>query len=69
LYAVCTFSDAETVGVDAWAAAALSDFTALDPPGAPWRAHGRGALLLPSDADTDGMFVLALRRPLVASPR
>ena len=28
----------------------------------PWRPHGRGALLLPSDARTDGMFVLVLER-------
>ena len=26
------------------------------------RPHGRGALLLPSDARTDGMFVLSLQR-------
>ena len=62
VYAVCTFSDAETVGVDAWAAHGLPDFRAVDPPGAPWRSHGRGALLLPSDADTDGMFVLVLEK-------
>ena len=62
VYAVCTFSDAETVDVDAWAAQALAGFRALDPPGAPWRPHGRGALLLPSDADTDGMFVLVLEK-------
>jgi 16S rRNA (cytosine967-C5)-methyltransferase len=66
VYAVCTFSDAETLDVDAWAAQHLGDFRALAPPGPPWRAHGRGALLLPSDADTDGMFVLTLQ---LASPR
>jgi 16S rRNA (cytosine967-C5)-methyltransferase len=66
VYAVCTFSDAETLAVDAWAAEHLGDFHALAPPGPPWRAHGRGALLLPSDADTDGMFVLMLQ---LASPR
>ncbi len=65
-YAVCTFSDAETLAVDAWAADNLPRFRAVDPPGPPWRAHGRGALLLPSDADTDGMFVLLLQ---LASPR
>ena len=32
------------------------------PPGAPWRARGRGAVLLPHDAGTDGMYVLRLRR-------
>jgi 16S rRNA (cytosine967-C5)-methyltransferase len=66
VYAVCTFSDAETLAVDTWAAEQLGDFQALAPPGPPWRVHGRGALLLPSDADTDGMFVLMLQ---LASPR
>jgi len=61
VYAACTFSDAETLGVDAWAAEHLGELRALAPPGPPWRAHGRGALLLPSDADTDGMFVLVLQ--------
>ena len=65
-YAVCTFSDAETLAVDAWASESLAQFRAVEPPGPPWRAHGRGALLLPSDADTDGMFVLVLQ---LASPR
>ena len=62
VYAVCTFSDAETVGVDAWAARELTDFRPVDPPAPPWRPHGRGALLLPSDADTDGMFVSVLEK-------
>jgi 16S rRNA (cytosine967-C5)-methyltransferase len=62
VYAVCTFSDAETRGVDTWAADHLAGFRAIAPPGPPWRPHGRGALLLPSDADTDGMFVLVLER-------
>jgi 16S rRNA (cytosine967-C5)-methyltransferase len=62
LYSVCTLTAAETTGVDEWAATALSGFDALAPPGAPWRPHGRGALLLPQVAGTDGMFVLALRR-------
>jgi 16S rRNA (cytosine967-C5)-methyltransferase len=61
VYAVCTVSPKETVQIDEFAASALPDFTALPPP-ARWRRHGRGALLLPSDARTDGMFVLALER-------
>jgi hypothetical protein len=40
----------------------LPEFGALDPPGPPWRPYGRGALLLPSDARTDGMFVLSFER-------
>jgi len=62
VYAVCTVSPKETVQIDEFAASALPDFTALPRPPAPWRRHGRGALLLPSDARTDGMFVLALER-------
>jgi 16S rRNA (cytosine967-C5)-methyltransferase len=41
---------------------ALPGFTARPRPGAPWVPHGRGALLLPQAAGTDGMFVLALQR-------
>ena len=63
VYGVCTLTEAETLGIDAHLAAAHPDLEPLDQPGAPWRAHGRGALLLPQDADTDGMFVLRLRRP------
>jgi 16S rRNA (cytosine967-C5)-methyltransferase len=62
VYSVCTLTDAETRAVDEWAAGALRDFRPLPPPGAPWRPHGRGALLLPQVAGTDGMYVLALRR-------
>jgi 16S rRNA (cytosine967-C5)-methyltransferase len=70
VYSVCTLTDAETVAVDEWAATALADLVALDPPAAPWRAHGRGALLLPQAAGTDGMYVLTLRRasPSAARP-
>jgi len=61
VYSVCTLTAVETLGVDAWAETALADLEALPPPGPPWRPHGRGALLLPSTAGTDGMFVLRLR--------
>jgi 16S rRNA (cytosine967-C5)-methyltransferase len=63
VYSVCTVSAAETLDVDAWAASTLPEFRALPPPPPPWRAHGRGGLLLPHDAGTDGMFVLALEAP------
>lgn len=65
VYAVCTITPDETVGVDEWAAEHLPEFAAEPPPAAPWRPAGRGALLLPSDAQTDGMFVLVLRRAVV----
>jgi len=62
VYSVCTLTRTETVGVDAFAASELAEFAALDPPPAPWRRAGRGAVLLPHVAGTDGMFVLRLAR-------
>ena len=61
VYAVCTLTEEETRGVDEWAGTTLPDLAAEPPPGAPWRPWGRGALLLPHLAGTDGMFVLRLR--------
>jgi 16S rRNA (cytosine967-C5)-methyltransferase len=61
VYSVCTLTHEETSGVD-WAARELPGLEAEPPPGSPWRPRGRGALLLPHDAHTDGMFVLRLRR-------
>jgi 16S rRNA (cytosine967-C5)-methyltransferase len=62
VYSVCTLTGDETTGVDAWAERALPELVADPPPGAPWRPRGRGALVLPHDADTDGMYLLRLRR-------
>jgi 16S rRNA (cytosine967-C5)-methyltransferase len=62
VYSVCTLTGAETTGVDAWAERELPGLVAEPAPSAPWRPRGRGALLLPHDAGTDGMYVLRLRR-------
>jgi 16S rRNA (cytosine967-C5)-methyltransferase len=62
VYAVCTLTKAETSEVGARVLERLEGFTVLDPPGEPWRPWGAGALLLPSAAGTDGMFVLTLHR-------
>lgn len=62
VYSVCTFTKIETLAVDAFATSELTEFVALAPPGPPWRRHGRGALLVPSAARTDGMYVLVLER-------
>jgi 16S rRNA (cytosine967-C5)-methyltransferase len=62
VYSVCTLTRAETLAIDEWAAQEFPDFHAVAPPPAPWRPHGRGALILPHDAGTDGMFVLVLER-------
>jgi 16S rRNA (cytosine967-C5)-methyltransferase len=63
VYSVCTLTAEETLDVDAWAQRELA-FMAAQPPlsGGPWRPWGRGALLLPHAAGTDGMFVLRLQR-------
>jgi 16S rRNA (cytosine967-C5)-methyltransferase len=63
-YCVCTLTREETLDIDDWAAAAFPALAAVDGPGPPWRPHGRGALLLPTAAGTDGMFLLLLRAPV-----
>lgn len=60
VYSVCTLTGAETVEIDSWLAAHHPELEPRAPPGPPWRPRGRGALLLPQDADSDGMFVLSL---------
>ena len=70
-YAVCTLTAAETTGVDEWLTAAhpeLEAIPAIDDDrriragGNAWQPSGRGALLLPQAAGTDGMYLLRLRR-------
>ena len=52
VYSVCTLTAAESIDL------ADGSWPVLPPPPAPWRPYGRGARLLPQDADTDGMIVL-----------
>ena len=61
VYSVCTVSAAETIEFDTWLQSVAPALIGLERPGAPWRTLGRGALLLPHDADSDGMYVLGLR--------
>jgi len=61
VYSVCTLTRAETIGVAERVLEQLSGFS-VEPPPAGWRVHGDGALVLPQDAGSDGMFVLALHR-------
>ena len=63
VYSVCTFTREETLDIDSWATETFPELTAVPAPGAPWRPSGRGALLLPTAAGTDGMFMLRLRAP------
>lgn len=61
-YSVCTMTEAETIGIDRWLAGAHPALIPLPAPGGEWRAHGRGAILLPQAAGTDGMYLLRARR-------
>jgi len=63
VYSVCTLTERETSAIDDHLAKAHPEFVALPPPEQPWRPWGRGALVLPHDAGTDGMFVLRLSAP------
>ena len=61
VYSACTMTRAETEGVDE--AVAADDRLVAEPLALThWRPWGRGGLVLPQDAGTDGMFVLRLRR-------
>ncbi len=61
VYSVCTITAAETVDIDAWMAVNHPNFVPLEPPAAPWLPLGRGAMLLPQTADTDGMAIFRYR--------
>lgn len=52
VYSVCTLTAAESIDLDD------GSWPVLPAPSGPWRPYGRGARLLPQDADTDGMTVL-----------
>ena len=62
VYCVCTLTAAETVAIDEWLTAQHPELEAASPPEAPWQRRGRGVLLLPQSAGTDGMYVLGLTR-------
>jgi 16S rRNA (cytosine967-C5)-methyltransferase len=62
VYSVCTLTAAESTGVDAAVAGERSDLVPLPPPGDPWAPWGRGAILLPQVAGTDGMCLFRYRR-------
>lgn len=63
IYSVCTLTRAETRDIDEWLAAEYPQLEPVTALGPPWRRHGRGSLLLPQAAGTDGMFCLRLVSP------
>ena len=60
VYSVCTITAAETIGFDEWVTSEFPDLSARPLERAPWTSLGRGAILLPQDAGTDGMYILRL---------
>lgn len=61
VYSVCTLTAAESTGVDDHVATSHPGLVPVPPPPAPWRPWGRGAILLPQDAGTDGMCLFRYR--------
>jgi 16S rRNA (cytosine967-C5)-methyltransferase len=61
VYSVCTLTAAESTGVDDHLAARHPGLEPLEAPGEPWEPWGRGAVLLPQRAGTDGMCVFRYR--------
>ncbi|HEX5945597.1 MAG TPA: transcription antitermination factor NusB [Acidimicrobiales bacterium] len=55
VYSVCTLTAAESTGIDDWLAIERPDLVPDAPVGEPWDAWGRGAIVLPQTAGTDGM--------------
>lgn len=63
-YSVCTLSAAETSGVDRWMERQHPDMEpVVSEKAGPWEPWGRGRVLLPQSAGTDGMYLLLLRKP------
>lgn len=61
-YSVCTVTREETLDIDSYIG---SQYPELEPAlevVAPWQQHGRGAVLLPHWADTDGMSIFRYHR-------
>ncbi len=64
VYSVCTLTREETADVGEWLVSDLLPGWQVEAPvGPPWEPLGSGARLLPQRAGTDGMYLLALRRP------
>jgi 16S rRNA (cytosine967-C5)-methyltransferase len=62
VFSVCTLTTAESTGVDEWLAAERPELVPVEPPGEPWQPWGRGAMLLPQVAGTDGMCLFRYAR-------
>ena len=61
VYSVCTLTAAEGTGIDEHLRLEHPGLEPLPPLGAPWEPLGRGSLLLPQAASTDGMCLFRYR--------
>jgi 16S rRNA (cytosine967-C5)-methyltransferase len=62
VFSVCTLTAAESTEIDLWLAAERPDLAPVKPQGDPWEPWGRGAILLPQTAGTDGMCLFRYTR-------
>ncbi len=63
VYSVCTMTGAETSEIDESVAHEHPEAVPVPITDSRWRPHGRGALILPQDHNTDGMFVVLYKTP------
>ncbi|MCY3578135.1 MAG: hypothetical protein OXH53_12540 [bacterium] len=63
IYSVCTMTRPETVAIDEHVAQEHPDVVAVPIDDHRWRSHGRGAIVLPQDHSTDGMFAVIYKTP------
>lgn len=63
IYSVCTMTEAETAGIDQMVAREHPDAVPIPIADVRWRSHARGALILPQDHNTDGMFAVKYQTP------
>jgi len=61
VYSVCTLTAAESLGVDDHLRDRHPELEPMEPLGQPWVQWGRGAILLPQAAGTDGMCLFRYR--------
>lgn len=63
VFSVCTLTARESTDVDDHVRARHPDLVPMDLPADPWRPWGRGSILLPQSAGTDGMCLFRYRCP------
>ncbi len=68
IYSVCTMTVAETTALDNAVAQEHPKAVPLPISGPRWRPHARGALILPQDHNTDGMFIALYKIPALPVP-